>query len=78
MERRKLADVNEWLQLVRETKQWILEEPEIFFGDALPPRRDLCRAIDAVFAGFLEDQRLLANQTDKRFRIPLWINQPSA
>ena len=72
LERRR-SGVIEWLDLVRETKAWILEEPEIFFGNDLPPRQIVCQAVDGVFEGFLEDQRLLANQTDKRFRMPLWI-----
>ena len=72
LERRR-SGVSEWLDLVRETKQWILDEPELFFGDKLPPKHILSQAIDGVFESFLEDQRLLANQTGKRFRMPRWI-----
>lgn len=71
-ERRKLS-VPEWLELVRTTKECIIDEPESFFGPDLPPQHILHEIINNVFAGFLEDQRLLANQSDKKFRIPLWI-----
>lgn len=71
-ERHKLS-VPEWLELVRKTKESVLDEPETFFGADLPARPVLCEIIDSVFAGFLEDQRLLANQTDKKFKIPVWL-----
>lgn len=62
--------VKEWLQLVDETKQSILDFPEDFFCRELPEPALYRAAIEKVFAGFLEDQRLLALQTSKGFRIP--------
>lgn len=70
-ERRRLT-IGEWLELVCKTKEWIHQEPENFFDDRLPPEDVLHEAIDRVFQDFLEDQRLLANQTNTRFKIPLW------
>lgn len=66
------SSTGEWLDLVRKTKEWIHTEPEIFFNTELPPEPILHEAIDRVFKDFLEDQRLLANQTSKRFSMPLW------
>lgn len=71
-ERQRLP-VDEWLELVKNSRESILSEPETFFGDDLPANPVLHEAIDKVFESFLEDQRLLANQTEKRFRIPLWV-----
>ena len=68
-ERRRLA-VREWLDLVQRTKDCILDDPTGFFGDTLPGETLFRKAIDKVFEGFLEDQRLVANQTGKGFRIP--------
>ena len=62
--------VKEWLRLVEDTKACILEMPEDFFCGPLPPRSMYCTAIERVFSGFLEDQRLLALQTPWGFRIP--------
>lgn len=69
-ERRRMP-VNEWLQFVQKTKDCILSAPDSFFGNELPVQSVLSEAIDKVFECFLEDQRLLANQTPKRFKIPL-------
>jgi len=62
--------VKEWLSLVQETKESILNYPEDYFCTELPPRSLLAEAIEKVFDGFLEDQRLLALQTSKGFKIP--------
>lgn len=70
-ERRRLS-IGEWLDLVRKTHEWMHNEPEHFFGGGLPPEEILHEAIDMVFQDFLEDQRLLANQTNKRFAMPKW------
>jgi DNA-directed RNA polymerase specialized sigma24 family protein len=68
-ERRRLP-VREWLDLVQETWDCVLEYPEDFFGNDLPPTWLLSMTINKVFEGFLEDQRLVANQTTRRFKIP--------
>lgn len=62
--------VKEWLRLVHETKESILDFPEDFFCKELPGMPLYRAAIEKVFQGFLEDQRLLALQTSKGFRIP--------
>jgi len=62
--------VSEWLRLVHETRDSILDYPEEYFCGELPPRRVFREAIEKVFEGFLEDQRLLALQTSKGFRLP--------
>jgi hypothetical protein len=67
---RHAMPVKEWLRLVHETKESILNFPEEFFCSELPARDLYSAAIEKVFAGFLEDQRLLAMQTSKGFKIP--------
>ena len=67
---RHRMQVKEWLRLVRESKESVLNHPEDFFCMELPPAPLYCAAIEKVFQGFLEDQRLLALQTSKGFRIP--------
>lgn len=62
--------INEWLNLVEETKRCVLSVPEEFLCRELPPAPILAAAINQVFDGFLRDQRLLALQTSKAFRIP--------
>jgi hypothetical protein len=62
--------VKEWLRLVDETKESILNFPEDYFCRELPATPLYRAAIEKVFLGFLEDQRLLALQTSKGFRIP--------
>ena len=62
--------VDEWLTLVEDTRQSILDRPEDYLGTELPPPAILATAIEQVFAGFLEDQRLRAVQTGRPFRIP--------
>lgn len=68
--KRQDLDIKEWLQLVHDTKESVIESPEEFLCTELPPRAILVAAIEKVFEGFLEDQRLLAAQTSKGFRIP--------
>lgn len=70
MQERRRLSVGEWLDLVQKTKESILTDPAEFLGPDLPEEQLLRDAIDSVFQGFLEDQRLLANQTPKKFRIP--------
>jgi hypothetical protein len=62
--------VKEWLHLVYETKASILDSPDEFFCCDLPLPSSFRSAIEKVFDGFLEDQRLLALQTSRTFRIP--------
>lgn len=62
--------VEEWLQLVEETRQSILDAPGEYFCEELPPEPVLTTAIEHVFAGFLEDQRIRAVQTTRPFKIP--------
>jgi hypothetical protein len=62
--------VKEWLRLVYETKASILDSPDEFFCCELPLPSIFGAAIERVFDGFLEDQRLLALQTPRSFRIP--------
>ena len=69
-QRRKEMAIKDWLHLVQETKESILKHPEEYFCNDLPPMSVYFEAIDHVFAGFLEDQRLLALQTSKGFKIP--------
>ncbi len=68
-ERRKLP-VKEWLVLVEDTKQSILNCPRDFFCRDVPPEPVFSTALEKVFDAFLEDQRLLALQTSKGFRKP--------
>ncbi len=63
-------EIKDWLQLVYETKQSIIESPEDFLCMELPPKAILFSSIEKVFEGFLQDQRLLAAQTSKGFRMP--------
>lgn len=67
--RREIA-VSDWLGLVQETKESILKHPEEYFCSDVPSTSIYFEVIDQVFAGFLEDQRLLALQTSKGFKIP--------
>lgn len=67
---RHQLDVKEWLQLVHDTKQSVIESSHEFFCKELPPKAVVLAAIEKVFEGFLEDQRLLAAQTSKGFRMP--------
>lgn len=62
--------VNEWLELVENTRQSILSRPQDYICGELPPPTILANVIEQVFAGFLEDQRLRAVQTGRPFRIP--------
>ena len=62
--------VEAWLNLVEATKESILRSPEESFCTDLPPKTVFYAAIEKVFDGFLEDQRLLAQQTSKPFKIP--------
>ncbi|HEU5147825.1 MAG TPA: hypothetical protein VFT90_13960 [Chryseosolibacter sp.] len=61
--------VDEWLELVEQTKQSILNTPKEYFGQELPPKSILVAAIELVFTGFLEDQHLRAVQTGRPFRL---------
>lgn len=61
--------VAEWLQLVAETQQSILDAPEEYFCEELPAEAIFNTAIEQVFAGFLEDQRIRAVQTARPFKI---------
>lgn len=61
--------VDEWLQLVAETRQSILDAPEEYFCEELPAEAVFCTAIEQVFAGFLEDQRIRAVQTGRPFKV---------
>ena len=69
---RKRHDLNtkDWLQLVEETKQSVIQSPEEFVCKELPPKAVWLASIEKVFEGFLEDQRLLAAQSSKSFRLP--------
>lgn len=62
--------VDEWLDLVENTRQSILDRPQDYVCGELPPASTLTTVIEQVFAGFLEDQRLRAVQTGRPFRIP--------
>ncbi|MGC1243697.1 MAG: hypothetical protein WA874_19030 [Chryseosolibacter sp.] len=73
-QRRRDMAIQEWLRLVQETKESILTHPEEYFCSPLPSAEPFCQAVEKVFAGFLEDQRLLALQTSKGFKIPAGKN----
>jgi hypothetical protein len=68
-ERRRMP-VTEWLDLVQQIKECISRNPESFFGDELPADSLVQEALDHVFSGFLEDQKLLANQISMTHKIP--------
>ena len=53
----------DWVRLVGETKEAILTWPQEFLCSELPPERVFAEALERVFEGFVEDQRLLAGQT---------------
>ena len=55
----------DWVRLVGETKVAILSCPQEFLCSELPAQRVFVEALEKVFEGFLEDQRLLAGQTSK-------------
>jgi hypothetical protein len=57
----------EWRRLVEETKASILNCPQDFFCIEIPSRNLFSDAIEKVFDGFLEDQRLLSMQSHKTF-----------
>lgn len=67
-ERRNMP-VAEWLKLVDDTKQSIIDNPQDFLPGGVPPGLLFHAAIEKVFDGFLEDQRLLALQTSPGFKI---------
>ena len=56
---------DDWLRLVGQTKAAVLTCPQDFFCSEVPPHRVFTEAVDKVFEGFVEDQRLLAGQTSK-------------
>ena len=58
-------NINEWLELVQQTKHSILNNPGDFFCMALPSGPVFHAAIEKVFECFLQDQRLLAIQTPR-------------
>ena len=62
-QKRHQLTVKEWLTLVYETRSSILKSPEDFLCGTLPPPKLLSAAIERVFSDFVEDQRLLANQS---------------
>lgn len=55
--------LSEWKLLVLQTKESIVGFPEDFFCCDLPPAPVFRAAIEKVFEGFLEDQRLREVQT---------------
>lgn len=59
----------DWRRLVQETKDSILNAPQEFFCQDIPPGQTFSEAIEKVFDGFMEDQRLLANQSRKTLEI---------
>lgn len=61
--------VGEWLKLVDDTKQCIIANSHDFLPGGVPPGLLFHTAIQKVFDGFLEDQRLLALQTSPGFKI---------
>jgi len=61
--------VDEWLELVEQTRQSILASPTEYFCEELPAEAIFNTAIEQVFAGFLEDQRIRAVQTARPFKI---------
>lgn len=75
MRQRDSMSAHDWLQLVHETRESILSHPEEYFCSELPPKSLLREAIDKVFEGFLTDQRLLALQKSKAFRIPVKLTR---
>ena len=65
--KRHELNINEWLDLVQETKQSIINSPNEFFCMELPSETIFHAALEKVFEGFLADQRLLAIQTPRPF-----------
>ena len=59
-----------WMALVAETKQLVLNSPQDFFCGELPSPPTLSVAIEQVFQGFIEDQRIRAVQTSQPFKLP--------
>jgi hypothetical protein len=57
----------EWRRLVQEAKESILNAPQDFFCIETPPAQIFPEAIEKVFDGFIEDQRLLSIQRPKTF-----------
>jgi hypothetical protein len=57
----------EWRRLVQEAKESILNAPQDFLCIEIPPAKIFPEAIEKVFEGFIEDQRLLSIQRPKTF-----------
>lgn len=55
----------QWINFINETKSAILEEPEAFFSFELPSKKILVAAIELVFEGFFQDQKIRDTQRSR-------------